>query len=42
MTGQPGAINQVAAGVVSRGKVKGAVRRSMTMAAALRAVLLMS
>ena len=42
MTGQPGTIDQVAAGVVSRGKVKGAVRRSMTMAAALRAVLLMT
>jgi hypothetical protein len=42
MTGQPGTIDQVAAGVVSRGKVKGTVRRSMTMAAALRAVLLMT
>ena len=42
MTGQPGTIDQVAAGVVSRGKVKGTARRSMTMAAALRAVLLMT
>ena len=41
MTGQPGVIGQVAARVVPRGKVKGTARRSMTMAAALRAVLLM-
>ena len=41
MTGQPGVIGQVAARVIPRGKVKGSARRSMTMAAALRAVLLM-
>jgi len=40
MTGQSGVIDQVAAQVVPRGKVKGAARRAMTMAAALRAVLL--
>jgi len=42
MTGQPGVIGQVAAQVIPRGKVKGTARRSMTMAAALRAVLLMA
>ena len=42
MTGQPGVIGQVAAQVMPRGKVKGSARRSMTMAAALRAVLLMA
>ena len=42
MAGQPGMIDQVAAQVVPRGKVKGTARRSMTMAAALRAVLLMA
>ena len=42
MTGRPGVIDEVAAQVVPRGKVKGTARRSMTMAAALRAVLLMA
>ena len=42
MTGQPGVIDAVAARVIPRGKVKGTARRSMTMAAALRAVLLMA
>lgn len=42
MTGQPGVIGQVAAQVIPRGKVKGTARRSMTMAAALRAALLMA
>ena len=42
MAGQPGVIGQVAARVIPRGKVKGTARRSMTMAAALRAVLLMA
>jgi len=42
MTGQPGVIGQVAARVIPRGKVKGTARRSMTMAAALRAALLMA
>ena len=42
MAGQPGVIDQVAAQAVPRGKVKGTARRSMTMAAALRAVLLMA
>ena len=41
MAGQPGVIDQVAAQAVPRGKVKGTARRSMTMAAAVRAVLLM-
>jgi hypothetical protein len=41
MTGQPGTIDEVAAQVRPRGKIKGTARRSMTMAAALRAVLLM-
>jgi hypothetical protein len=41
MAGQSGVIGQVAAQVVPRGKVKGTARRSMTMAAAIRAVLLM-
>jgi len=41
MTGQPGVIDLVAAQAVPRGKVKGTARRSMTMAAAVRAVLLM-
>jgi hypothetical protein len=40
MTGQPGVIDLVAAETVPRGKVKGTARRSMTMAAAVRAVLL--
>jgi hypothetical protein len=42
MTGQCGTIGQVAAQVTPRGKVKGSARRAMTMAAALRAVLLMT
>ena len=42
MTGQPGTIDEVAAQVTPRGKVKGSARRAMTMAAALRAVLLMA
>ena len=42
MTGQRGVIGQVAAQVIPRGKVKGTARRSMTMAAAIRAVLLMA
>jgi hypothetical protein len=42
MTGQPGTIDQVAAGTVPRAKVKGTARRPVTMAAALRAVLLMA
>ena len=41
MAGQAGVIDAVAAQTVPRGKVKGTARRSMTMAAALRAVLLM-
>jgi hypothetical protein len=41
MAGQPGVIDQVAAQAVPRGKVKGTARRSMTMASAVRAVLLM-
>ena len=41
MAGQSGVIDQVAAQTVPRGKVKGTARRSMTMAAAVRAVLLM-
>ena len=41
MTGQPGVIGLVAAQTVPRGKVKGCARRCMTMAAALRGVLLM-
>ena len=41
MTGQPGVIGLVAAETVPCGKVKGTARRSMTMAAAVRAVLLM-
>ena len=41
MAGQPGVIDQVAAQTAPRGKVKGTARRSMTMAAAVRAVLLM-
>lgn len=42
MTGQPGAIDAAAALVTPRGKVKGAARRCLTMAAAVRAVLLMA
>jgi hypothetical protein len=42
MTGQPGVIDAVAAQVTPRGKVKGTARRCMTMAAALRALLLMA
>ena len=42
MTGQRGVIGQVAAQVIPRGKVEGTARRSMTMAAAIRAVLLMA
>ena len=42
MTGRPGTIDEVAAQVRPRGKVKGTARRSMTMAAALRAALLMT
>jgi len=41
MAGRAGVIDQVAARVIPRGKVKGTARRAMTMAAALRAVLLM-
>jgi hypothetical protein len=41
MTGQPGTIDGVAAQTVPRGKVKGTARRAMTMAAALRALVLM-
>lgn len=41
MAGQPGVIDAVAAQTVPRGKVEGTARRSVTMAAALRAVLLM-
>jgi len=41
MTGQPGVIGEVAAETVPRGKVKGSARRAMTMAAAVRALLLM-
>ena len=41
MAGQPGVIDEVAAQTVPRGKVKGTARRSMTMAAAVRAALLM-
>jgi hypothetical protein len=40
MTGTPGVIGLVAAQTLPRGKVKGTARRSMTMAAAVRAVLL--
>jgi hypothetical protein len=42
MTGQSDVIGQVAAQVIPRGKVKGTATRSMTMAAAIRAVLLMA
>lgn len=42
MTGTPGVIDAVAAETVPRGKVKGTARRCMTMAAVLRAVLLMA
>jgi hypothetical protein len=42
MTGRPGTIGQVAAQVRPQGKVKGTARRSMTMAVALRALLLMT
>src|ERR1035437_4575594 len=42
MTGQPGVIGLVAAETVPGGTVKGTARRSMTMAAAVRAVLLMA
>jgi hypothetical protein len=42
MTGQPGTIDEVAAQVTPRGKIKGSARRAMTMAAALRAVLLIT
>ena len=42
MTGQHGVIDVVAAQTVPRGKVKGSARRAMTMAAALRAALLMT
>jgi hypothetical protein len=42
MTGQPGAIDQVAAQARPQGKVKGTARRSMTIAAALRAVMPMA
>ena len=40
MTGTPGVINMVAADAVPHGKVKGTALRYMTMAAAVRAVLL--
>ncbi len=42
MTGQPGTIDRVAAEVRPRGKIKGTARRSMTMAATLRASLQMT
>ena len=42
MTGRPGVIGEVAAQVVPRGKVKGTARRCLTVAAAVRAVLLMA
>jgi len=42
MTGQPGTIDRAAVQVVPRGKIKGTARRSMTMAATLRASLLMT
>ena len=42
MAGQPGVIDQVAAQTVPRGKVEGTARRAMTMAAAVRASLLMT
>ena len=42
MTGTPGVINMVAAEAVPHGKVKGTALRCMTMAAAVRAVLLMT
>jgi hypothetical protein len=42
LTGQPGVIDEVAAQTVPGGKVKGVARRAMSMAAALRAVLLMA
>ncbi len=42
MAGQPGVIDAVATETVPRGRVKGRARRSMTMAAALRAELLMA
>jgi hypothetical protein len=42
MTGQPGTIGQAAAQARPQGKVRGTARRSMTMAAALRAVMLMA
>jgi hypothetical protein len=42
MTGQPGVIDRVAVQVVPQGRVKGTARRPVTMAAALRAVLLMA
>ena len=42
MTGQPGVIHVMAAQAMPRGKVKGTARRAMTMAAAVRASLLMT
>ena len=42
MTGRPDVIGMVAAQTVPRGKVKGIARRAMTMAAAVRAELLMT
>jgi hypothetical protein len=42
MTGQMGVIDEVAARVVPRGRIKGTARRAMTMAATVRAVLLMA
>ena len=42
MTGTPGVIDMVAAEAVPHGKVKGTALRCMTMAAAVRAVLLMT
>ena len=42
MAGRHGVIDEVAAQVVPCGRVKGTARRSMTMAAALRAALLMT
>jgi hypothetical protein len=41
MAGRPGVIDRIAAETAPRGKVKGTARRAMTMAAALRASLLM-
>ena len=42
LTGTPGVIDEVAATVVLKGKVKGAARRAMTCALAIRFTLLMT